>query len=262
MKKKFTLIELLVVIAIIAILAAMLLPSLARARGMAMKSSCQGNLKQCMQAIQLYGQNNSGWMRIYDTSYQTFWRFSDEMHKNLGITADEPYALNGVLYYPDCEGFKPENRKITVCPSTFSGDMIWRANSSYGAAVWFLGSSTGYDYPDDGCELYIEKDGCWWQMDRIASPTSFVMLGDSAYSETHAETPYTPQGAESVIFYRKNGTSLPEFAVSARHGEVGNLAYADGHVGDTNDRSGLWKQSKISSVVDNAGYQLGDIYSD
>jgi prepilin-type N-terminal cleavage/methylation domain-containing protein len=60
MKKAFTLIELLVVIAIIAILAALLMPALGRARREAQKSSCRNNVHNVGIGLALFTQDNNG----------------------------------------------------------------------------------------------------------------------------------------------------------------------------------------------------------
>lgn len=208
----FTLIELLVVIAIIAILAAMLMPALAKAREAAKTSNCVGNLKQSGLAIRQYADENRGAMPTYNwggTIVQTL--PGDDNTKYSGSWA-------GILYYLK---YLPESSAAASCPKLNTGDQLlngWYVKV-YGALVLFSADGTSV-IPENWHYFFAHNDInlAGVRLDQFRRPSAYPVVMDSFF------------GGGLKMQYSTTSFVDNNYGVQARHNGRINSACADGHV--------------------------------
>ena len=137
-RQGFTLIELLVVIAIIAILAALLLPALAKAKEKANQAACISNLKQIGIGLALYIDDNEGYFPIA---------------KSVTATGDDLNWTKTLGPYLPQQGPSQTSRahKVFVCPSarygTLTRDALSRTYAATGTMQGLTSKSTDADLP-------------------------------------------------------------------------------------------------------------------
>ena len=212
--RAFTLLELLGVIAIIAILASLLLPSLARATGIAKQTSCLSNVRQIGLAYQGFLSDNSDHFPAYVT----------ERTAPAG-TPDTAEARAPYSYRQQLIPYIGTGTNIFACPIAPK----WAAPAP---GAWF---NTDYGNNHNEANLPGASQQAWFQahpdfgfnegvtMSSLRRPSDFIMLGDAGRSDGTAS-----RGGMYPQPWAFDNAS--QARMLGRHPKgTANITYADGH---------------------------------
>jgi prepilin-type N-terminal cleavage/methylation domain-containing protein/prepilin-type processing-associated H-X9-DG protein len=216
----FTLIELLVVIAIIAMLAALLLPALSRAKASVRRADCLSRQKQWALAFHLYTDDNDGWLprEGYHDNGEVYW--NNWAHVQDRPSRDVWYnALNPFVSVPPASSYAwpretqqrfYERSSFFHCPS---------ARFSQGTGGWIALFSIAMN-----SQLVDPPNVPTVKLGQITDVTQTVLLLDNLLD---GEKPVVEQQARDNL--GQPAAYANRFA-GRRHGRGGNIAFADGHV--------------------------------
>ena len=224
--RNFTLIELLVVIAIIAILAAMLLPSLNKARELAKRSGCANIVKQFGMANAMYASDYQDWQWpdfMGPSATRTDWPQNPALCSNLGVNVSGVIRVSGspmVYYWP----------RQYICPAAVYA--LKQQNNGYCS----IGNSIGINITRPAklassglSEWYPPAAGNYraFRGTEIRKPSAKLAFVDST------DRNVVRSRSDRANYYYKFGevlTGSTDSAVTAyRHQRGANVGFFDGH---------------------------------
>ncbi|MFQ5489818.1 MAG: prepilin-type N-terminal cleavage/methylation domain-containing protein [Phycisphaerae bacterium] len=239
----FTLVELLVVVSILALLVAMLLPSLSGARDQAKAAVCASGIRQIALANTMYAGDHRqrycpGAADLATTNLHRWHGTRDQ--------PGQPFRAAGGPLVP----YLGSEQGIRVCPSLRIGGSdadpahFERNCGGYGYNQAFLGrvlDPVGFGF----FKLVTDRLGA--MADRVRRPGQTVMFADAAFA-----------GAKLIEYSFAEPRRFPQFggrpdpSIHFRHRGGANVAWCDGHV-DRRKRTFTWKSGFYPTDPDRLG---------